>query len=135
MVARFTRLKDLDLSQSASRSVYPGVTDSDLSVIATDFTAWRLLKLQNRKGLIWFFMFFAFASNWCSVTYWKWYDCYELTNQTCRKVMVLFCRDVLTYKLQLNLYNPFCLCENFFFVFLYHIVYFLMVVIARTPNP
>lgn len=51
MAARFTRLKDLDLSQSASRSFYPGVTDSDLSVIATGFTALRLLKLQNCKGI------------------------------------------------------------------------------------
>lgn len=52
MAARFTRLKDLDLSQSASRSFYPGVTDSDLTVIATGFTALRLLKLQNCKGII-----------------------------------------------------------------------------------
>ncbi|KAL8201446.1 hypothetical protein R6Q57_012809 [Mikania cordata] len=51
MTARFTRLKDLDLSQSASRSFYPGVTDSDLSVIATGFTGLRLLKLQNCKGI------------------------------------------------------------------------------------
>ncbi|KAI3714000.1 hypothetical protein L1987_72589 [Smallanthus sonchifolius] len=51
MAARFTRLKDLDLSQSVSRSFYPGVTDSDLSVIATGFTGLRLLKLQNCKGI------------------------------------------------------------------------------------
>lgn len=51
MAARFTRLKDLDLSQSASRSFYPGVTDSDLSVIAIGFTALRQLKLQNCKGI------------------------------------------------------------------------------------
>ncbi|KAI3728592.1 hypothetical protein L6452_17230 [Arctium lappa] len=51
MAARFTRLKDLDLSQSASRSFYPGVTDSDLSVIAIGFTALRHLNLQNCKGI------------------------------------------------------------------------------------
>ncbi|XP_076903180.1 uncharacterized protein LOC143558172 [Bidens hawaiensis] len=51
MAARFTRLKDLDLSQSASRSFYPGVTDSDLSVIASGFTGLCVLKLQNCKGI------------------------------------------------------------------------------------
>ncbi|XP_071703009.1 uncharacterized protein [Rutidosis leptorrhynchoides] len=51
MAARFTRLIDLDLSQSASRSFYPGVTDSDLSVIASGFTALRVLNLQNCKGI------------------------------------------------------------------------------------
>ncbi|KAI3751577.1 hypothetical protein L2E82_22667 [Cichorium intybus] len=50
MAARFTCLKDLDFSQSASRSFYPGVTDSDLSVIATGFNALHLLKLQNCKA-------------------------------------------------------------------------------------
>ncbi|KAI3708443.1 hypothetical protein L2E82_37612 [Cichorium intybus] len=50
MAAIFTRLKDLDFSQSASRSFYSGVTDSDLSVIATGFTALHLLKLQNCKA-------------------------------------------------------------------------------------
>ncbi|KAK1438018.1 hypothetical protein QVD17_03819 [Tagetes erecta] len=51
MAARFTRLKDLDLSQSASRSFYPGVTDSDLSVIATGFIGLRSLKLKDCKGI------------------------------------------------------------------------------------
>nr|GEZ93432.1 hypothetical protein [Tanacetum cinerariifolium] len=46
MAARFTRLKDLDLSQSASRSFYPGVTDSDLSVIALGFSDLCFLHLQ-----------------------------------------------------------------------------------------
>ncbi|GJT33210.1 hypothetical protein Tco_0923629 [Tanacetum coccineum] len=50
MAARFTRLKDLDLSQSASRSFYPGVTDSDLSVIALGFSDLCFLHLQNCKA-------------------------------------------------------------------------------------
>ncbi|GJS92584.1 hypothetical protein Tco_0799552 [Tanacetum coccineum] len=52
MAARFTRLKDLDLSQSASRSFYPGVTDSDLSVIALGFSDLCFLHLQNCKVLL-----------------------------------------------------------------------------------
>ncbi|KAK6921487.1 Leucine-rich repeat [Dillenia turbinata] len=51
MAARFTRLLQLDLSQSVSRSFYPGVTNSDLSVIANGFTCLRLLNLQNCKGV------------------------------------------------------------------------------------
>lgn len=50
LAARFTRLRELDLSQSVSRSFYPGVTDSDLSVIAAAFSSLRLLNLQNCKG-------------------------------------------------------------------------------------
>ncbi|GMP92311.1 hypothetical protein CsSME_00042589 [Camellia sinensis var. sinensis] len=50
MAARFTRLHELDLSQSISRSFYPGVTDSDLSVIANSFTCLRVLSLQNCKS-------------------------------------------------------------------------------------
>lgn len=50
MAARFTRLFELDLSQSVSRSFYPGVTDSDLSEIAAAFSALRVLNLQNCKG-------------------------------------------------------------------------------------
>lgn len=52
MAIRFTRLRELDLSQSVSRSFYPGVTDSDLSVIAASFSALRVLNLQNCKGII-----------------------------------------------------------------------------------
>lgn len=52
IAARFTRLLELDLSQSASRSFYPGVTDSDLSVIAASFSCLRVLTLQNCKGQI-----------------------------------------------------------------------------------
>ena len=52
MAARFSRLRELDLSQSVSRSFYPGVTNSDLSVIASGFTCLRVLHLQNCKGPI-----------------------------------------------------------------------------------
>ena len=55
MAARFTRLVELDLSQSTSRSFYPGVTDSDLSVIAMAFSCLRNLILQNCKGNFIFF--------------------------------------------------------------------------------
>lgn len=51
IAARFTRLRELDLSQSVSRSFYPGVTDSDLSVISTAFSVLRVLNLQNCKGI------------------------------------------------------------------------------------
>ncbi|XP_062107967.1 F-box/LRR-repeat protein 4 [Humulus lupulus] len=51
MAARFSRLLELDLSQSVSRSFYPGVTDSDLSVIADGFECLRVLNLQNCKGI------------------------------------------------------------------------------------
>lgn len=50
MAARFTRVLELDLSQSVSRSFYPGVTDSDLAVIAEGFKCLKVLKLQNCKG-------------------------------------------------------------------------------------
>ncbi|RAL48854.1 hypothetical protein DM860_001174 [Cuscuta australis] len=51
LAARFTCLFELDLSQSVSRSFYPGVTDDDLSVIATSFTCLKLLHLRNCKGI------------------------------------------------------------------------------------
>ncbi|XP_038973887.1 F-box/LRR-repeat protein 3-like [Phoenix dactylifera] len=51
MADRFSGLVELDLSQSASRSFYPGVTDSDLSVIAAGFRVLRVLNLQNCKGV------------------------------------------------------------------------------------
>lgn len=50
IAARFSRLVELDLSQSVSRSFYPGVTDSDLAVIADGFKSLKLLNLQNCKG-------------------------------------------------------------------------------------
>ncbi|XP_068640448.1 uncharacterized protein [Aristolochia californica] len=51
LAARFIRLWELDLSQSISRSFYPGVTDSDLSVVASGFCCLRILNLQNCKGI------------------------------------------------------------------------------------
>lgn len=51
IAARFTRLHELDLCQSVSRSFYPGVTDSDLSVIAAAFSCLKILSLQNCKGI------------------------------------------------------------------------------------
>ncbi|KAK4841608.1 hypothetical protein QYF36_007432 [Acer negundo] len=51
IAARFSRVVELDLSQSISRSYYPGVTDSDLSVIADGFTCLNSLNLQNCKGI------------------------------------------------------------------------------------
>ncbi|KAL4570415.1 hypothetical protein LXL04_026067 [Taraxacum kok-saghyz] len=49
MVACFTHLKELDLSQSALRSFYLEVNDSYLFVIVSRFTAIRLLKIQIVK--------------------------------------------------------------------------------------
>ncbi|KAF3455964.1 hypothetical protein FNV43_RR00607 [Rhamnella rubrinervis] len=51
MAARFSRLQELDLSQSVSRSFYPGVTDSDLCMIADGFKCLKVLNLQNCKGI------------------------------------------------------------------------------------
>ncbi|MQL72213.1 hypothetical protein Taro_004529 [Colocasia esculenta] len=51
MADRFSSIAELDLSQSASRSFYPGVTDSDLSVIAAGFRCLLSLDLQNCKGI------------------------------------------------------------------------------------
>lgn len=51
MAARFSRLHELDVSQSLSRSFYPGVTDSDLSVIANGFPCLHVLNLYNCKGI------------------------------------------------------------------------------------
>ncbi|WJZ97515.1 hypothetical protein VitviT2T_016115 [Vitis vinifera] len=51
MAARFSRLVELDLSQSISRSFYPGVTDSDLKVIADGFGCLRVLGLQHCRGI------------------------------------------------------------------------------------
>ncbi|GLT30936.1 hypothetical protein SLA2020_057090 [Shorea laevis] len=51
MASRFTRVLELDLSQSVSRSFYPGLTDSDLAVIADGFKCLRVLNVQNCKGI------------------------------------------------------------------------------------
>lgn len=51
MADRFTHLIELDLSQSSSRSFFPGVTDSDLAVVAHAFLCLKILNLQNCKGV------------------------------------------------------------------------------------
>ncbi|KAJ0094170.1 hypothetical protein Patl1_16412 [Pistacia atlantica] len=51
IAARFSRLVELDLSQSVSRSFHPGITDSDLAVIADGFKSLKVLNLQNCKGI------------------------------------------------------------------------------------
>uniref|UniRef100_A0ACD5ZJM2 Uncharacterized protein n=1 Tax=Avena sativa TaxID=4498 RepID=A0ACD5ZJM2_AVESA len=51
LAARFPGILELDLSQSLSRSFYPGVIDDDLNVIAGGFCNLRLLALQNCKGV------------------------------------------------------------------------------------
>ncbi|RWW41676.1 hypothetical protein BHE74_00052835 [Ensete ventricosum] len=50
MANRFTGLLEIDLSQSAWRSFYPGITDSDFAVIAAGFRQFRVIDLQNCKG-------------------------------------------------------------------------------------
>lgn len=50
LAARFPGVLELDLSQSLSRSFYPGVIDDDLDVIAGGFRNLRVLALQNCKG-------------------------------------------------------------------------------------
>lgn len=50
LAARFPGILELDLSQSPSRSFYPGVIDDDLNVIAGGFCNLRVLALQNCKG-------------------------------------------------------------------------------------
>jgi F-box/leucine-rich repeat protein 2/20 len=52
LAARFPGILELDLSQSPSRSFYPGVIDDDLDVIAAGFCNLRVLALQNCKGEI-----------------------------------------------------------------------------------
>ncbi|OWM90654.1 F-box/LRR-repeat protein 20 [Punica granatum] len=51
LATRFFRVSELDLSQSVSRSFYPGVTDKDLYVIASNFRGLKVLHLQNCKGI------------------------------------------------------------------------------------
>ncbi|WZZ37098.1 hypothetical protein YC2023_020499 [Brassica napus] len=51
LALRFTQIVELDFSQSVSRSFYPGVTDSDLTVIAEGFRCLRVLNLHNCKGI------------------------------------------------------------------------------------
>ncbi|KAL5721311.1 hypothetical protein ACHQM5_004970 [Ranunculus cassubicifolius] len=51
MASRFTNLIELDLSMSASRSFFPGVTDEDLAVIAQGFGVLQRINLRNCKGV------------------------------------------------------------------------------------
>lgn len=51
LAMRFSGILELDLSQSPSRSFYPGVIDDDLEVIAGGFHDLRVLALQNCKGI------------------------------------------------------------------------------------
>ncbi|KAL6899535.1 hypothetical protein ACP4OV_006193 [Aristida adscensionis] len=52
LAARFPGVLELDLSQSPSRSFFPGVIDRDLDVIAGAFRNLRVLALQNCKALM-----------------------------------------------------------------------------------
>jgi F-box/leucine-rich repeat protein 2/20 len=75
---RFPGALELDLSQSPSRSFYPGVIDDDLSVIAGSFRNLRVLALQNCKGAavsssrathmfclsIWWMALLSLSSSW-----------------------------------------------------------------------
>lgn len=61
MAARFTNLHHLDMSQSVNRSFYPGVSDSDLYVIASSFGCLRNLELRDLKGLILCICFLCFV--------------------------------------------------------------------------
>lgn len=56
LAARFGRVVELDLSQSVSRSFYPGVTDADLAVVANKFKRLKVLNLSNCKGTVFFFL-------------------------------------------------------------------------------
>ncbi|RDX81145.1 F-box/LRR-repeat protein 4, partial [Mucuna pruriens] len=70
MADRFPCLLELDLAQSISRSFYPGVTNSDLAVIANGFTCLRSLNLHNCKGpFLFFLLIFLILSNLSSVDY------------------------------------------------------------------
>lgn len=51
MAKRFSGVIELDLSQSESRSFYPGVTDKDLEIIASGFQYLKILDLRNCKGI------------------------------------------------------------------------------------
>uniref|UniRef100_A0A0D6R2A9 F-box/LRR-repeat protein 15-like leucin rich repeat domain-containing protein n=1 Tax=Araucaria cunninghamii TaxID=56994 RepID=A0A0D6R2A9_ARACU len=51
LAARFTRLIDLDFSQSVSRSFFPGVSDKDLEIIGTKFQCLQSLNLRECKGI------------------------------------------------------------------------------------
>ncbi|KAF9678745.1 hypothetical protein SADUNF_Sadunf07G0067600 [Salix dunnii] len=52
MAARFSRLIELDMSQSISRSFFPGVTDSEIAVIADGLRCLKVLNLQHCKDCL-----------------------------------------------------------------------------------
>lgn len=51
VAARFSYLTDLDMSETVSRSYYPGWKDADLSLVARSFRRLERLNLQGCKGL------------------------------------------------------------------------------------
>ncbi|CAN6463358.1 unnamed protein product [Victoria cruziana] len=51
MAFRFPGVLELDMSQSASRSFFPGVTNDDLAVIAQGFRCLQILALSNCKNI------------------------------------------------------------------------------------
>jgi len=78
MADRFTRLLELDLSQSVSRSFFPGVTDSDLAVVASSFTCLKILNLQNCKGSFPFFSDSPFKSWFSLLWFTTTVDCFSI---------------------------------------------------------
>ncbi|KAK9117828.1 hypothetical protein Scep_015921 [Stephania cephalantha] len=85
MADRFVRLVELDLSQSASRSFFPGVTDSDLSVIAHGFRCLRILDLRCCKGVTDAGMM-AIGSSLSSLQSLNVSDCRKLTDKGLGKI-------------------------------------------------
>ncbi|MCD9642190.1 hypothetical protein HAX54_028873 [Datura stramonium] len=98
IAARFTRLHELDISQSVSRSFYPGVTDSDLSVIATAFSCLRILNLQNCKGITDKAGLAAIGSSLCSLQSLDVSYCRKITDKGLSAVAE-GCRDLRTLHL------------------------------------
>ncbi|KAG8365726.1 hypothetical protein BUALT_Bualt17G0001900 [Buddleja alternifolia] len=80
IAARFNRLRELHLSQSLSRSFYPGVTDSDLCVIADSFSALTLLNLHNCKGIS-FFLSLLIITEHCGINAGLRYGCWQIKEE------------------------------------------------------
>ena len=59
LALRFTRLTDLDFTQSASRSFFPGVSDVDLLTVSKNFRLLERINLRECKGLYWLHCFCA----------------------------------------------------------------------------
>ena len=59
LALRFTHLIDLDLTQSASRSFFPGVSDADLLTVSKNFRLLERINLRECKGLYCFHGFCA----------------------------------------------------------------------------